>query len=88
MVVGSYKRNKWLKSATELKSFIINQNPKPRGARERREAYPAGDIVVIGGGTAGEVIEEDHGVRGGRMRGGESEEESEEAAIAYEGRNE
>jgi hypothetical protein len=73
MVLGSYKRNKWLKSAAGLKSFITNQNPKPRGVRERREAYPAGDILVGGGGTAGEV-KEDHGVRGGRMRDGESEE--------------
>jgi hypothetical protein len=31
MVLGSYKRNKWLKSAAGLKSFIANQNPKPRG---------------------------------------------------------
>ena len=42
------------------------------------EAYPGGEGVVAGGGTAGEVFEEDHGDPDGRMRDGESE----EAAIA------
>ena len=46
--------------------------------RERREAYPGGEGVVAGGGTAGEVFDKDHGNPGGRMRDGESE----EAAIA------
>ena len=46
--------------------------------RERREAYPGGEGVVGGGGTTGEVFEEDHGDPDGRMRDGESE----EAAIA------
>lgn len=41
-----------------------------------------GDRVVIGGGTAGEVIPGDHGVRDGRMQDGESEQASEEAARA------
>ena len=83
MALGFYKRKKWLKSAAGLKSSIPNHNPKPRGARERREAYLAGDReVIIGGRTAGEVIQEDHGVRSGRMRDGESEQASEEAAIA------
>ena len=50
--------------------------------RERREAYPGGERVIVVGGTAGEVIEADHGAPGGRMRDGESEEPSEEAAIA------
>ena len=45
-----------------LKSFIPNHNP-----RERREAYPGGEGVFPGGGTAGEVFEEDHGDPGGRM---------------------
>ena len=44
----------------------------------RREAYPGGEGVVAGGGTAGDVFEEDHGDPGGRMRDGESD----EAAIA------
>ena len=74
MVLGSYKRKKWLKSTTGLKSFI--------GLRERIEAYPGGEGVTVGGGTAGEVIEEDHGDPDGRMRDDESEEASEEVAIA------
>ena len=48
----------------------------------RREAYPGGEGVITGGGTAGVVFEEDHGDPGGRMRDSESEEASEEAAIA------
>ena len=34
MVLGSYKRKKWLKSTAGLKSFILSHRP-----RERREAY-------------------------------------------------
>ena len=67
MVLGSYKRKKW------LKSFIPSHSP-----RERREAYLRCEGVVVGGGTAGKVFEEDHGDPDGRMRDGESE----EAAIA------
>ena len=48
-----------------LKSFIPSHSP-----RERREAYLGGEEVVIGGGTAGEVFEEDHGDPDGRMRDG------------------
>ena len=73
LVLGSYKRKKFLKLTAGLKSFIPSHSP-----RERREAYPGGEGVVAGGGTAGEVFEEDHGDPGGRMRDGESE----EAAIA------
>ena len=65
-----------------VKSPILNHNPKPRGAIERREVYPTGDSVVVGGGTAGEFIQEGHGVHGGRMRDGNIEQASEEAAIA------
>ena len=54
----------------------------------RREAYPGGERANVGGGTTREVIEEDHGDRGGRMRDGKSEEASEEVAIAWEGRKE
>ena len=46
--------------------------------RERREAYPGGEVVVAEGGTAGDVFEEDHGDPNGRMQ----DDESEEAAIA------
>ena len=47
-----------------------------------------GERVVIRAATAGEVIGEDHGDPDSRMRDGESEEASEEAAIALEGRKE
>ena len=57
----------------QVKSFIPSHSP-----RERREAHSGAEGVVVGGGTAGEVFEEDHGDPGGRMRDGESE----EAAIA------
>ena len=46
-----------------LKSFIPNHSP-----RERREAYPGGEGVIVGGGTAREVFGEDHGDPDGRMR--------------------
>ena len=62
-----------------LKSFIPSHSP-----RERREAYPGGEGVVVGGGTTGGVFEEDYGDPDGRMRDGESE----EAAIALQGRKE
>ena len=60
-----------------VKSVVPSHSP-----RERREAYPGGEGVITGGGTAGVVFEEDHGDPGGRMRDGESEEASEEATIA------
>ena len=66
-----------------VKILLPNHNP-----RERREAYPGGEGVIAGGGTAREVFKEDHGDPGGRMRDGESEEASEEVAIAWEGRKE
>ena len=66
-----------------VKSFIPSHSP-----RERREAYPGGEGVVAGGGTTGEFFDEDHGDPGGRIRDGESEEASEEVAIAWEGRKE
>ena len=56
-----------------VKSFIPSHS-----LRQRREAYPGGEGVVAGGGTAREVFVEDHGDPGGRMQDGESE----EAAIA------
>ena len=59
---------------------IVHSKSQPE--RERREAYPSGEGVDAGGGTAREVFEEDHGDPGGRIRDGESEEASEEAAIA------
>ena len=62
---------------TRLKSFIPTHS-----LRETREAYPGGEGVVVGGGTTGEVFEDDHGDPGGRMRDDESEETREEAAIA------
>ena len=60
-----------------VKSFIPSHSP-----REGRLAYPGGEGVIAGGGTAGEVFEEDHDDPSGRMRDSESEEASEEAAIA------
>ena len=85
MVLGTYKRRKWLKSAAGLKSSIPNHNLNPSEVRERerREACPiSGRVVVVVGGNAGEVIQEDHSICGGRMRDGESDEATEEANIA------
>jgi hypothetical protein len=87
MVLGSYKRNKWLKSASGLKSFITNQNPKPRG-RERGERHTR---LVTYSSEEEEPLERSKKTMASAAVGCETaraRKASEEAAIAWEGRKE